>query len=88
MLDTWTSMGHPRVAVEVGKRLSEVLLDRPVFDSDDQSVLAYLLITQTQRWAPKVYLENSYYLHGYWVIIVDRYQNLFIYFSHEAKLAT
>lgn len=76
MLDTWTSMGHPRVAVEVGKRLSEVLLDRPVFDSDDQSVLAYLLITQTQRWAPKVYLENSYYLHGYWVIIVDRYEEM------------
>ncbi|KAG0626402.1 hypothetical protein M758_2G123000 [Ceratodon purpureus] len=76
MLDAWTSMGHPRVAVEYGKRLSEVLLDRPVFDSDDQSVLAYLLVTQTQKWAPKVYLENSYYLHGYWVIIADRYEDI------------
>lgn len=76
MLDAWTSMGHPRVAVEMGQKLSEVLKDRPVFDSDDQSVLAYLLVTQTQKWAPKVYLENSYFLHGYWVIIVDRFEDM------------
>lgn len=76
LLDAWTSMGHPRVAVEVGKLLSEVLPDRPVFDSDDQSVLAYLLVTQTQKWAPKMFLENSYYLHGYWVIIVDKFEEM------------
>lgn len=54
--------------------LSDELTDRPVFDSDDQSVLAYLFVTQKQKWAPKVFLENSYYLHGYWVILVDNYE--------------
>jgi xyloglucan 6-xylosyltransferase len=75
LLDAWTSYGHPRVAKQVGEMLSQALTDRPVFDSDDQSVLAYLLVTQTAKWVPKVFLENSYYLHGYWVILVDNYEN-------------
>jgi xyloglucan 6-xylosyltransferase len=74
LLDEWTSYGHPRVTKQVGVMLSNELTDRPVFDADDQSVLAYLFVTQKSRWVPKVFLENSYYLHGYWVILVDNYE--------------
>ncbi|KAE8661438.1 Xyloglucan 6-xylosyltransferase 1 [Hibiscus syriacus] len=29
-----------------------------------------------EKWGDKVYLENAYYLHGYWGILVDRYEEM------------
>ena len=70
LLDVWAPMGL-KGGQEMGKVLSETLVGRPPFEADDQSALVYLLITQKDLWANKVFLENSYYLDGYWVNLVD-----------------
>jgi xyloglucan 6-xylosyltransferase len=77
LLDAWAPMG-PKGAVrlEAGKVLTETLTGRPEFEADDQSALIYLLITQSELWSKKVFLEESYYLHGYWVSIVDMYEEV------------
>ncbi|KAG0602091.1 hypothetical protein M758_11G159600 [Ceratodon purpureus] len=75
LLDAWAPMGPKgTVREEAGKELTATLAGRPAFEADDQSALIYLLLTQKRRWAPKVFLENQYYLHGYWVILVERFE--------------
>lgn len=77
LLDAWAPMGPKGVVrVEAGKQLTATLTGRPEFEADDQSALIFLLVTQARRWAPKVFLENQYYLHGYWVILVERYEEM------------
>ncbi|XP_024372742.1 probable xyloglucan 6-xylosyltransferase 5 [Physcomitrium patens] len=77
LLEIWAIMG-PKGAVrmEAGKLLTASLSERPAFEADDQSALVYLLATQRKQWSPKVYLENNYCLHGYWVMITERYEEL------------
>lgn len=65
---------NDRVPHLAGEMLSKSLTGRTNFEADDQSALVYLLITQRQEWATKVLLENSYYLHGYWVDLVGKYE--------------
>jgi xyloglucan 6-xylosyltransferase len=77
ILDSWAPfgpIGKPRT--EAGKLLTKHLVGRPDFEADDQSALIYLLITQKERWAEKTYLENSFYLHGYWVILVESFEKM------------
>ncbi|KAK6930157.1 Glycosyltransferase 34 [Dillenia turbinata] len=77
LLDTWAPMGPKgNTRIEAGKLLTKELKDRPVFEADDQSAMVYILASQKEKWADKVYLENSYYLHGYWGILVDRYEEM------------
>ncbi|URE25117.1 galactosyl transferase GMA12/MNN10 family [Musa troglodytarum] len=77
LLDVWAPMGPKgKTRTEAGKVLTAFLKDRPVFEADDQSAMVYLLVTQRDRWADKVYLESAYYLHGYWGILVDRYEEM------------
>ncbi|CAM6046804.1 unnamed protein product [Sphagnum compactum] len=77
LLDAWAPMGPKGpVRVEAGKVLTETLTGRPDFEADDQSALIYLLVTQNELWSNKVFLEESYYLHGYWVIIVEKYEEV------------
>ncbi|KAL6532469.1 Xyloglucan 6-xylosyltransferase 2 [Orobanche gracilis] len=77
ILDTWAPMGPKgRIREEAGKLLTKELKDRPVFEADDQSAMVYILATQREKWGDKVYLENAYYLHGYWGILVDRYEEM------------
>ena len=45
-------------------------------ETDDQSALIYLLISRKDQWIDKVFLENSYYLHGDSVGLVDRYEEM------------
>ncbi|AQK79708.1 Xyloglucan 6-xylosyltransferase 2 [Zea mays] len=74
-LDTWAPMGPKGpVRIEAGKVLTKSLKDRQVFEADDQSAMVYILATQREKWGDKVYLQNGYYLHGYWGILVDRYE--------------
>lgn len=76
LLDAWAPMGPKgSVRVEAGKVLTKTLTGRPEFEADDQSALVYLLVTQ-KKWSEKVFLENSYYLHGYWVILVEKYEEM------------
>ncbi|XP_068651735.1 xyloglucan 6-xylosyltransferase 2-like [Aristolochia californica] len=77
ILDVWAPMGPVgKIRNEAGKLLTSFLKDRPVFEADDQSAMVYLLATQRDKWGDKVYLESAYYLHGYWGILVDRYEEM------------
>lgn len=76
LLDEWAPMGPKGpVREEAGKILTANLKGRPAFEADDQSALIYLLITKTE-WMKKVFVENSYFLHGYWAGLVDRYEEM------------
>ncbi|XP_031492022.1 probable xyloglucan 6-xylosyltransferase 5 [Nymphaea colorata] len=77
LLDAWAPMG-PKGPIrdEAGKILTANLKGRPAFEADDQSALIYLLITQQEQWMNKVFIENSYFLHGYWAGLVDRYEEM------------
>ncbi|KAF9625758.1 hypothetical protein IFM89_026898 [Coptis chinensis] len=77
LLDAWAPMG-PKGPIrdEAGKVLTANLKGRPAFEADDQSALIYLLISKKDEWMDKVFLENSYYLHGYWAGLVDRYEEM------------
>ncbi|XP_047317731.1 probable xyloglucan 6-xylosyltransferase 3 [Impatiens glandulifera] len=79
LLDAWAPMGPKgKIREEAGKILTENLKGRPLFEADDQSALIYLLIKEKEdKWImKKVFIENSYYLHGYWEGIVDRYEEM------------
>ncbi|KAK9107469.1 hypothetical protein Syun_023480 [Stephania yunnanensis] len=77
LLDAWAPMGPKGpIREEAGKILTANLKGRPAFEADDQSALIYLLISQKDVWMDKVVLENSYYLHGYWAGLVDRYEEM------------
>ncbi|XP_023548364.1 xyloglucan 6-xylosyltransferase 1-like [Cucurbita pepo subsp. pepo] len=73
ILDAWASMGpRGKIREEAGEVLTKELKDRPVFEADDQSAMVYLLATHRESWGSKIYLENSYNLHGYWEVLVDK----------------
>ncbi|OIV95366.1 hypothetical protein TanjilG_14520 [Lupinus angustifolius] len=77
ILDEWAPMGPKgKVRNEAGKVLTRELEDRPVFEADDQSAMIYLLAKNRDKWGDKVYLESGYYLHGYWGILVDKYEEM------------
>ncbi|KAG9132149.1 hypothetical protein Leryth_022621 [Lithospermum erythrorhizon] len=77
MLDVWAPMGPKgKVREAAGEVLTKALKGRPVFEADDQSAMVYILATQEKKWANKVYLEGEYFLHGYWGILVDRYEEM------------
>ena len=75
LLDAWAPMGPKgRVREAAGKVLTASLTGRPAFEADDQSALIHLLLTEKERWMEKVYVENQYYLHGFWAGLVDKYE--------------
>ncbi|XP_021860693.2 probable xyloglucan 6-xylosyltransferase 5 [Spinacia oleracea] len=77
LLDIWAPMGPKGVVRdEAGKLLTANLKGRPAFEADDQSALIYLLISQKEKWMNKVFVENSYYLHGFWLGLVDKYEEM------------
>ncbi|KAL8481547.1 hypothetical protein ACS0TY_027887 [Phlomoides rotata] len=77
ILDTLAPMGPKgKIREEAGKILTSELKERPVFEADDQSAMVYILVTQREKWAKKVYLESAYFLHGYWGILVEGYEEL------------
>ncbi|XP_051116766.1 probable xyloglucan 6-xylosyltransferase 5 [Andrographis paniculata] len=77
LLDAWAPMGPKGpVREEAGKVLTANLKGRPAFEADDQSALIYMLITEKDKWMDKVFVENSFYLHGFWEGLVDRYEEM------------
>ncbi|CAI9118794.1 OLC1v1020407C1 [Oldenlandia corymbosa var. corymbosa] len=77
LLDIWAPMGPKgKIRDEAGELLTRELAGRPTFEADDQSAMVYILATQKEKWGDKVYLESAYYLHGYWGILVDRYEEM------------
>ncbi|KAG1330990.1 Glycosyltransferase 3 [Cocos nucifera] len=77
LLDAWAPMGPKGpIREEAGRILTANLKGRPAFEADDQSALIYLLLSQQDRWSDKVYIENSYFLHGFWAGLVERYEEM------------
>jgi len=77
LLDAWAPMGPKGpVREEAGKILTANLKGRPAFEADDQSALIYLLLSKKEKWMDRTFLENSFYLHGYWAGLVDRYEEM------------
>ncbi|XP_006663818.2 probable glycosyltransferase 3 [Oryza brachyantha] len=77
LLDAWAPMGPKgRVRDEAGKVLTASLTGRPAFEADDQSALIHLLLTEKKRWMGKVYVEDKYFLHGFWAGLVDKYEEM------------
>ncbi|TYH96850.1 hypothetical protein ES332_A12G206000v1 [Gossypium tomentosum] len=77
LLDAWAPMGPKGpIREEAGRILTANLKGRPAFEADDQSALIYLLLSQKDQWMDKVFIENQYYLHGYWAGLVDRYEEM------------
>ncbi|KAJ0257326.1 Xyloglucan 6-xylosyltransferase 4 [Hirschfeldia incana] len=77
LLDAWAPMGPKGpVREEAGKVLTAYLKGRPAFEADDQSALIYLLLSQKDKWMEKVYVENQYYLHGFWEGLVGKYEEM------------
>ncbi|XP_010943187.1 galactomannan galactosyltransferase 1 [Elaeis guineensis] len=76
-LDSWARLGPqtPNYRKWTKILLSEIS-GKDSGDSDDQSALVHLLVKDTKRWGNKVYLENSYDLHGYWEAIMGRLDNI------------
>ncbi|KAH7842714.1 hypothetical protein Vadar_008350 [Vaccinium darrowii] len=76
LLDVWAPMGPKDVREEAGRMLTRELQARPVFEADDQSAMVYILATQREKWGDKVYIESAYHLHGYWGVLVDKYEEM------------
>ncbi|KZV57024.1 glycosyltransferase 7-like [Dorcoceras hygrometricum] len=72
-LQKWASMGpiSPDYA-RWGKILRSTLKDKLFPESDDQSALVYLLLKEHKEWGDMIYVENEYFLHGYWREIVGK----------------
>jgi hypothetical protein len=72
-MDEWASMGpaSPEYA-RWGKTLRDTLSKKSDDQSDDQSALAYLLLTNRERWGDKTYLGIDYYFQGYFAEIVGK----------------
>uniref|UniRef100_A0A0D9XWX8 Uncharacterized protein n=1 Tax=Leersia perrieri TaxID=77586 RepID=A0A0D9XWX8_9ORYZ len=77
LLDAWAPMG-PKGPIrdEAGKVLTASLTGRPAFEADDQSALIHLLLTEKEKWMEKVYIEDKYFLHGFWAGLVDKYEEM------------
>ncbi|VFQ64135.1 unnamed protein product [Cuscuta campestris] len=76
-LDLWASMGPQTPEFQRwGQIQRSTLTDKMFPESDDQSALVYLLLTAGKNWTARIYVENEYSLHGYWVGVVGRLENV------------
>lgn len=76
-MDVWAGMGPQSPEYERwGHVLRSTFADKLFPDSDDQSALIYLLLTQKDRYGDKIYVENEYYFEGYWEGIVGTLPNI------------
>ncbi|XP_051126866.1 putative glycosyltransferase 7 [Andrographis paniculata] len=74
-MDTWAQMGPISPDYDKwAKILTETLKDKAFPNSDDQSALVYLLLKEKRKWGDRIYVENTYDLHGYWLPIVDKFE--------------
>eukprot|EP00897_Mesotaenium_endlicherianum_P001848 jgi/Mesen1/1691/ME000137S00605 len=77
LLDLWAVFGpNGKVRAEAGVLLERELPGRPAFEADDQSALVYLLNKHRDTLRKRVFLETSYVLHGYWQVLVDKYEDI------------
>eukprot|EP00897_Mesotaenium_endlicherianum_P009611 jgi/Mesen1/8679/ME000051S08078 len=77
LLDIWAVFGPAgKVRDEAGALFTRELQGRTLFEADDQSALVYLLIKHSNTLREHIYLESSYALHGYWQLLVDKFEGM------------
>ncbi|KAG0563244.1 hypothetical protein KC19_8G015300 [Ceratodon purpureus] len=77
LLDALAPFGPEGITrVEAGKLLTAKLVERPVFEADDQSALVYLILYGDPTWKAKTHIEWEFLLHGYWKYVVYNYEEL------------
>lgn len=88
-LEAWSKMGPQSSEYEHwGEIQRSTFKDKLFPESDDQSALVYLLLKEKKKWGHKMYVENKYALHGYWVGIVGTLENVTRnYLETEKKVA-
>ncbi|VFQ69170.1 unnamed protein product [Cuscuta campestris] len=76
-MDVWARMGPQSPEYDNwGKILRTTFKDKSRPESDDQSGLIYLILTESEKWGKKIYVESDYYFEGYWLEIVGRLENV------------
>nr|GMD73585.1 glycosyltransferase 6-like [Ipomoea batatas] len=76
-LDVWAALGPQSPDYKKwGQIIRSTLKDKMFPESDDQSALVYLLLKGEKKWRDRIYVENEYALHGYWVGVVGRLDNI------------
>nr|GMD71269.1 glycosyltransferase 6-like [Ipomoea batatas] len=76
-LDVWAALGPQSPDYKKwGQIIRSTLKDKMFPESDDQSALVYLLLKGEKKWRDRIYVENEYSLHGYWVGVVGRLDNI------------
>lgn len=75
--NVWAGMGpqspdYPKW----GQILRSTLKDKMFKESDDQSALVYLILKEKKKWGDMIYIENEYSLHGYWLGVVGKLNNI------------
>lgn len=73
-LEKWADMGPQSKNRD---KWSKMLLDLYIHGADDQTALAYLLLKENvDNKSNKAYIEEEYFLEGYWVVITDTLRNI------------
>ncbi|XP_074308868.1 glycosyltransferase 6-like [Silene latifolia] len=77
MIERWASFG-PQTAdyAKWGKVQQSMFFDKTDSESDDQTALTYMLLVEKEQWGDKIHIESEYYFQGYWLSIVDKYENV------------
>ncbi|KAL6510964.1 hypothetical protein OROGR_022088 [Orobanche gracilis] len=75
-MDSWAGMGplSPNY-LKWGSIMKSTFKDKVFSDSDDQSALVYMLLKEN-KWRRKVYVEDEYLINGYWLNIVDKFEDI------------
>ncbi|KAK9749595.1 hypothetical protein RND81_02G137000 [Saponaria officinalis] len=77
LLDHWAGFGPQNENyAKWGEIQKSVFIDKPYPVSDDQAALCYMILMEKEIWGNKIYLESEYYFQGYWVEIVDKFENV------------
>ncbi|KAL9241626.1 hypothetical protein vseg_015716 [Gypsophila vaccaria] len=77
LLDRWASFGpQTENYTKWGEIQEKMFYDKTDKISDDQTALTYMLLVEKDQWANKIYIESEYYFQGYWLDIVDKYDNV------------
>ncbi|KAL9241624.1 hypothetical protein vseg_015714 [Gypsophila vaccaria] len=86
MIDRWASFGPQTENYKKWGEIQESMFyDKTDKKSDDQTALTYMLLVEKDQWADKIHLESEYYFQGYWLDIVEKYENVTSHYTEIEK---
>ncbi|KAG5528400.1 hypothetical protein RHGRI_029164 [Rhododendron griersonianum] len=88
-LEVWAEMGPQTPNYKKwGQILTSTMSDKMDPESDDQSPLVYLLLKEKETWGKKIYIESEYDLSGYWVDIINSFDDIIDNYARIEKGVT